>query len=133
MCYYKHVLYFSKEKSRKKRLRQQVDLSGRLTAEEKARRLLRAFPHWKPILLTCITVAKERGEESKNTKYSGRFAGAWVIQSLRVDGIPPPSNLRTIATIGLIKLVSTSRSGNRAYYTIPDVAGITKALKEFHD
>lgn len=125
--------YFSKEKSKQKRLRQRVDLYGRLTAEEKTRRLLRAFPHWKPILLTCVAVAKERGEESKSIKNSGRFAGAWVIQALQADGIPPPSNLRTLAAVGLIKLVSTSRSGNRAYYTIPDVGGITKTLREFHD
>ena len=77
----------------------------------------------------CISVADKRGEDTRETENSGRFAGAWVIQALQVAGIAPPSNLRTIASIGLINLISTTRGGNRAYYTIPDKNGIARALK----
>ncbi len=128
------MLYFSKarlERLKKELIARRYDLSGQPTTEEKVRRLLRVNRHFGPILRTCISVAEERGEESKNSENSGRFAGAWVIQALQVAGIAPPSNLRALASIGLIKLITTTRSGNRAYYTIPDAKGITKALKTF--
>lgn len=108
------------------------DLSGRPTTEEKVRRLLRAEPHWGPILRTCISVLEERGAKARNSTEVDWFAGAWVIQALHVAGIRPPNNLRTLAGIGLIKFSTTTRGGNRAYYTIPDAKEITNALKRFH-
>lgn len=132
ICYYKQMLYFSKarlERLRKDRITQRYNLSGQPTTEERVRRLLKVDRHFGSVLRACVSVAEERGEETKRTENSGRFAGAWVIQSLRVAGIPPPNNLRALSSIGLIKLASTTRSGNRAYYTIPDAKGIARALK----
>ena len=128
------MLYYSKarlERIKKNRIAKRYNLSGQPTTEERVRRLIRVNKHFGPILRTCIAVVEERGEETKETENSRRFAGAWVMQALQVAGIPPPNNLRALASVGLIKLVSTTRSGNRAYYTIPDAKGITKALKTF--
>jgi hypothetical protein len=120
------MLYHSKakrEKEAKKRLAERYDLSGRPTAAQVVRMLLHAEPHWGPILRECVIVAEQRKE-------SGKFAGAWVMQGLRAQGIETPNNLRTLARLGLLTLLSTARHGNRAYYTIPDPKSITKALKE---
>ncbi len=51
------------------------------------------------------------------------------MQILRADGLTPPSNLRTLSKLGLLKLDTTTRSGNRAYYTMPDAKLIEKAIK----
>jgi hypothetical protein len=120
------MLYHSKakrEKNAKKRLAERYDLSGRPTTAQVVRLLLHAEPHWGPILRECIIVAQQRKDD-------GKFAGAWVMQGLRAQGIPPPNNLRTLARLGLLTLLNTSRHGNRAYYTIPDPKAITKVLKE---
>ncbi len=126
------MLYYTKakvERLRQGRIARRYDLSGQPTTEERVRRLVRKEQRFGPTLHACVAVAEERGEESKKVEHSGRFAGAWVIQALLAEGITPPSNLRALACIGLIKLVSTTRGGNRAYYTIPDAKGITKALR----
>lgn len=126
------MLYFSKaklEKIKKKRIAARYSLSAQPTTEEKVRRLFHENKNWIPILRTCIMVAQERGEETRKTENSGRFAGAWVIQALQAEGTPPPNNLRALASIGLITLVSRARSGNRAYYTISDPKGIMRALQ----
>jgi hypothetical protein len=120
------MLYHSKakrEKKAKKRIAERYDLSGRPTTAHVVRLLLHAEPHWGPILRECIIVAQQRKDE-------GKFAGAWVMQGLRAQGIETPNNLRTLARLGLLKLLSTARHGNRAYYTIPNPKAITKALKE---
>ena len=120
------MLYHSKakrEKKAKKRLSERYDLSGRPTTAYIVRLLLHTEPDWGPILHECIIVAQQR-------KDTGKFAGAWVMQGLRAQGIPSPNNLRTLARLGLLTRLNTSRHGNRAYYTIPDPKAITKALKE---
>lgn len=120
------MLYHSKAKREKKarrRIAQRYDLSGRPTTREIVRLLLYAEPDWGPILRECIIVAQQRKDE-------GKFAGAWVMQGLRAQGIQTPSNLRTLAKLGLLTLVHTSRHGNRAYYTLADAKVIHKALKE---
>jgi len=120
------MLYHSKakrEKEAKKRLAERHDLSGHPTTAEVVRMLLHAEPDWGPVLRECIIVAQQR-------KDGGKFAGAWVMQGLRAQGIKPPNNLRTLARLGLLTLLSTARHGNRAYYKIPDLKAITKAIKE---
>jgi hypothetical protein len=130
ICYYKQMLYHSRaklERKKKARIATRYDLSGRPTADEKVRRLLRAEPNWGQILRECIIAAGQR----KSTKGSVmKFAGAWVMQGLRAQGITPPNNLRTLSSIGIVKLVATTRAGNRAYYTIPDTKGVGRALKD---
>ncbi len=121
------MLYHSKRKREKKfkqKLAARYDLSGTLTHFAQACQLLYAEPKWGPILRECVILGNE-------TKNKDKFAGAWVIQALRIQGVTPPSNLRTLSALGLLKMVHTTRSGNRAYYTMPDSKSITKALKEF--
>jgi hypothetical protein len=130
ICYYKQMLYHSRaklERKKKARITARYDLSGRPTPEEKTRRLLRAEPSWGPILRECIIVASQRKSEKGGTM---KFAGAWVMQGLRAGGITPPNNLRTLSSIGIVKLTETTRAGNRAYYTIPDLKGVARALKD---
>jgi hypothetical protein len=120
------MLYYSKakrEKKAKKKLAEHYDLSGRPTTAYIVKLLLHTEPHWGPVLHECIIVAQQRKDD-------GKFAGAWVMQGLRAQGIEPPNNLRTLAKFGLLKLQSTTRHGNRAYYMIPDPKAITKAIKE---
>lgn len=122
------MLYYSKarkEKEKKKRLEARYDLSRNPTTEEKTRILLHAEPKWGPILRECIVVAKQR-------KDGGKFAGAWVMNGLRAQGITPPNNLRTLSAVGLIKLLTTARGGKRAYYTLVDEKAIRRALLNFH-
>jgi hypothetical protein len=121
------MLYHSKRKredAAKRRIAARYDLTGRPTTKEKVRRLLLIKPEWALILHECVIVAKERNDE-------GKFAGAWVVQSLRTQGITPPNNLRTLTAIGLLRIEKIARGGNRAYYTIPNQKGVVKALKEF--
>lgn len=118
------MLYHSKhlrmKKSNKKK-RERYDVIGPLTPREKVRLLTYGDNKWRDILSACIIM---------NEEHKGRFAGAWVMQLLRADGITPPSNLRTLSKFGLLKLDSTTRSGNRAYYTMPDAKLIASALKK---
>lgn len=120
------MLYHSRAK-REREKRAQIaklhDLSGRPTTKEHVRRLLRAEALWGTILRECLSAANQSG---------GRFAGAWAMQRLRARGVTSPNNLRTLSKIGLLKLLSTSRAGNRAYYSIPDPKGITRALNELN-
>lgn len=118
------MLYHSKaklEKKRRARVAARFDLSGRPTPEEKVRRLIRMEPSWGPVLRECLVVAEKR---------SGKFAGAWVIQGLHANGLTPPNNLRTLSSVSLLKLTTTTRAGNRAYYSIPDAKSIARALKD---
>ena len=86
------------------------------------KRLAREKPKWLPIVKACL-------KEAKETK--GEFAGSWVLQTLNASGgkgwFP---NLRPLVTYGILKHEETTRGGRRAYYTMPDIAGVEKALKE---
>lgn len=95
------------------------EVMGKLTPRERVRLLVHNEPKWRAVLRECLLIAKE---------HKGQFAGAWVMQSLRFQKIAPPSNLRTLSTLGLLKLEKKTRSGNRAYYTIPHREEIAKGL-----
>ena len=127
------MLYHSRakfERKKKDKQRQRIEsrhgVSGRPTAEELVRKLVYVEPSWGQILRECLIVLGRRGVKSGGVM---KFAGAWVMQGLRANGITPPNNLRTLSSLGLLTLLSTTRAGNRAYYTIPDVKGITRVLK----
>ena len=123
------MLYRSKSKledKKKQRIAARYDLSGKPTTEEKVRQLLYIKSNWRPILEECLIVSKE--QKGKD----GKFAGAWVMNGLRTQGITPPNNLRTLSSIGLIKLAGTARGGKRAYYTIPDLRGLSDALRKLN-
>ena len=82
-------------------------------------------PEWIPVLQAACSVAEE------TEQYGGRFAGAWVLQELeRQTGQPQwRPGLRRLVTYGLIeKAGDSTRGGRRAYYRMPDRAGVVRAL-----
>ena len=85
-------------------------------------RLARERPDWLPIVEACL-------EEAKETK--GGFAGAWVLQRANKKGITTWfPNLRLLVGYGILKHEDTTRGGRRAYYTMPDMDGVDRALRE---
>lgn len=121
------MLYHKKrtiDRKKKNVPRPQYDALGQLTPEEKVRILIHKNPASRAVLRACLFMS---------IKHDGRFAGAWVMQILRVDGVTPPSNLRTLSAIGLLNRENTTRSGNRAYYTMPHAKAVAKALKTSRD
>jgi len=88
------------------------------------KRLAREKPSWLPIVKACLQEAKES---------KGEFAGAWVLETLNKSGgkgwFP---NLRPLVAYGILKHEQTTRGGRRAYYTMPDIQGVEKALKELN-
>jgi hypothetical protein len=94
-------------------------------AERAVQRLRIEHPGWMPVLEAATAVAA-RAEE-----HGGEFAGAWVVDELARRGtgrwIP---NLRILVSYGLLeKSGSSTRGGRRAYYRMPDRAGVVKALE----
>jgi len=127
VCYYKQMLYHSKVRQKekaKKRLVTRYGLPAHPTHEDRIRQLLLIEPSWELTLRECLTISKKRSDD-------GTFAGAWVMQSLRAQGVTPPNNLRTLTSIGILKLGKTTRGGNRAYYVIQDRKNLAKVLKNF--
>jgi hypothetical protein len=88
------------------------------------RRLALEHPTWLPVLEAAIAVA------ARVEVGGGEFAGAWVVDELGRRGAPRwIPNLRILASYGLIeKSGSSTRGGRRAYYRMPDRAGVEKAL-----
>ena len=91
------------------------------------RRLALEHPEWLPVLRAAVAVA-ERVEE-----HGGEFAGSWVLAELSSQGgrrwVP---NLRLLVTYGLIeKSGESTRGGRRAYYRMPDRAGVGRALESW--
>lgn len=99
-----------------------------MSTRDLVQRLRLESPDWLPILRAAVTVA-ERVEP-----HGGQFAGAWVLQEWIRDArpeVPWKPGLRTLAAHGLIERVGAStRGGRRAYYRMPDRAGVDEALTE---
>jgi hypothetical protein len=95
---------------------------------ELVNRLAEDRPDWLPILRAAVTVA-ERIEP-----YGDRFAGRWVLEQwIREEAPTNPHKpgLRTLAAFGLIEKDGPStRGGRRAYWRMPDRAGVDEALKD---
>ncbi len=85
------------------------------------KRLGREKPEWIPIVEACL-------EEAKESK--GDFAGAWVLERAKKKGVSWFPNLRTLVSYGILKRTDVTRGGRRAYYIMPDIEGVEKALKE---
>lgn len=85
------------------------------------KRLTREKPDWLPILDACLEEAKA---------VNGDFAGAWVLQKAKTKGIKWFPNLRILVSYGILQRTDVSRGGRRAYYLMPDIEGVEKALKE---
>lgn len=95
------------------------------SADESVRRLSHEHPEWMPVLEAAVAVA-ERSEA-----HGGEFAGAWVLDEVRLQGGPNWfPNLRILASHGLVKKSGVStKGGRRAYYRMPDRSDIEKAIE----
>ncbi len=85
--------------------------------------LLREYPEWKGVVKAAL-------EEAKTIK-TGCFAGAWVLERAKKHGVSWIPNLRKLSSYGILKKEGeSSRGGRRAYYKMPDVDGVERALSE---
>lgn len=86
--------------------------------------LLRDHPEWFPVVSSAV-------EEAQTIK-TGRFAGAWILDRAKKRGVQWLPNFRKLVAYGILqKDGESSRGGRRAYYTMPDIEGVERALKEF--
>jgi hypothetical protein len=82
---------------------------------------------WLPVLRAACAQAQ------KTEPYGGRFAGSWVLQELAAltGSAEWRPGLRLLVAYGLLeKDGESTRGGRRAYYRMPDRAGVEAALKE---
>ncbi len=95
--------------------------------EVAVRRLAREHPEWLSVLEAAVAVA------TNVEAHGGEFAGAWVVDELGRRGAPRwIPNLRILVSYGLLeKSGPSTRGGRRAYYRMPDRAGVEKALEEW--
>jgi hypothetical protein len=93
--------------------------------EQRVRRLAIEHPEWLPVLEAAAAVA------ASVEKHGGEFAGAWVVDELARRGSPRwIPNLRILVSYGLLeKSGPSTRGGRRAYYRMPDRAGVLSALE----
>lgn len=90
-------------------------------------RLAAERPDWLPVLRAAAV------EAARCEPYGGEFAGRWVLQRLahttgRSEWRP---GLRLLAAYGLLaKSGDTVRAGRRAYWRMPDRAGVETALQQ---
>lgn len=84
------------------------------------KRMAQERPELCPVVRVCLDMAKHTDND---------FAGAWVFDRLKVAGIKLP-NLRPLSSYNIIKKTESARGGTRAYYSMPDIEGVEKALKE---
>lgn len=92
-----------------------------LTGYNAAKRFLREHTNWAPIVRACVTEAE---------RCHGEFAGAWVLQEARKQGIDWFPNLKPLVSYGVLTRTGGSRGGRRAYYVMPDPEGVKTALQE---
>lgn len=86
--------------------------------------LLRDHPEWFPVVSAAL-------EEAQTIK-SNRFAGAWILARAKKRGVQWIPNFRKLVAYGVLqKDGDSSRGGKRAYYSMPDMVGVEKALKDF--
>lgn len=62
----------------------------------------------------------------------GDFAGSWVLQEMEQQTGERAwrPGLRRLSAAGLIEKTGSARGGRRAYYRMPDRAGVEQALAE---
>jgi hypothetical protein len=85
------------------------------------KRFLRDHPTWRDIVVACIVEAK---------RANGEFAGSWVLNEVKKAGRTWFPNLRPLVSYGVLQRTDVTRGGRRAYYVVPDVEGVSFALKE---
>ena len=87
-------------------------------------RLAKEYPKWIPVIRACLREAK---------RVKGDFAGAWVLQEAKKEGIKWFPNLRILASYGILQRTDVTRAGRRAYYIMPDIEGVEIALNELKE
>lgn len=80
---------------------------------------LNKYPHWSPIIQTCLELVDSGIEE---------FSATWVLKKTRSKGIYFSQNLKPLVTAGILVKTRTSRGGKRAYYKFVDKSIVTVAL-----
>src|SRR5581483_7196726 len=89
-------------------------------------RLLHDNPGWAPIVAAAL-------EKAKALNGSG-MAGSWVLALAKERGILWLPNLRRLVSYGILEKEGESvRGGRRAYYIMPDIQGVQKALEEMSE
>ncbi len=88
---------------------------------------LKTNPSWEPI----VKAAYEIGKEYKEKGEIGGFAGSWVLKEAGLRSCPV--NLRPLAKCGILKRMrgSVGKRKKRAYYSVIDLEGVRKALRDF--
>jgi hypothetical protein len=99
-----------------------------ISSDQAVRRLAAEHPEWLPVLEAAAAVAANVAENGGE-----EFAGAWVVDELARRGaqrwIP---NLRILVSYGLLeKSGPSTRGGRRAYYRMPDRAGVVNAIQSW--
>ena len=91
------------------------------------KRLAVEKPKWISILKCVVELIKEF-----ETKGIGKeICGKWVLDKAKEKGIADWfPGLRTLVSYGILQKTASSRGGRRAYYIMPDIEGVEKALKE---
>ena len=84
-------------------------------------RLAKEYPKWIPVVRACLREAR---------RVKGDFAGAWVLQETKKEGVQWFPNLRILVSYGILQRTDVTRAGRRAYYIMPDIDGVEKALNE---
>jgi hypothetical protein len=90
------------------------------------KRLAVEKPQWIPIL-ECIV---ELVREFESQGFGKEFCGSWVLNKAVKKGIKWFPGLRTLVAYGILQKTYTTRGGRRAYYIMPDIEGVEKALQE---
>ncbi|MBV8528018.1 MAG: hypothetical protein JOZ75_06865 [Candidatus Dormibacteraeota bacterium] len=87
-------------------------------------RLATEDPQWLPAVRAALAVAGWSGDD---------FAGAWILtelQRMHASRTWYP-NFRRLVTFGILeKAGDSTRGGQRAYYRMPDAAGVRRGLEE---
>ena len=85
--------------------------------------LLREFPQWRGVIAAAL--------EEAQTITTERFAGKWVLNRAKKHGVTWVPNLRKLVSHGILqKEGESTRGGSRAYYSMPDPAGVARALRD---
>ena len=88
-------------------------------------RLAQEHPDWVPVVrAACL-------QDREAEPFGGEFAGSWVLQKVKdLTGEPAwKPGLRLLVAYGVLeKSGESTRGGRRAYYRMPDRAGVEEAL-----
>ena len=103
----------------------EIKLIEETPTTQAVRRLAFEHPDWLSVLEAAAAVA------ARVEDHGGEFAGAWVVSELAERGAPRwIPNLRLLASYGLIeKSGPSTKGGRRAYYRMPDRAGVVEAIE----